>query len=114
MTGPIIPGIQPISDHASSRLLSRTWQVKLPAHVETALAAATDAAAAQTLGREFVSELCAEVLAGGGEEEGFGTHFFVYDSEGEVRGLLEALAERGWVVGHSPPLLGGPSGGGKS
>lgn len=109
---PIIPGIQPISDHASSRLLSRTWQVRLPAHVETALAAASDAAAAQALGREFVSELCAEVLAGGGEEEGFGIHLFVYDSESEVRGLLEALAERGWVVGQTQPLA--PSRGGKS
>lgn len=57
---------------------------------------------AQSLGLNFITSLSNTILENGGDYEGFGLHFFVYDSEAEIRDLLDALSKKeggGWNVG---------------
>ena len=69
-----------------------------PALAERMRALDGDVAAVRACGLDHVAALCdAQLRHGASAREGCGLHIFVYDSEGEVRELLEALASRyGW------------------
>eukprot|EP01063_Lacrimia_lanifica_P007681 TRINITY_DN14945_c0_g1_i1.p1 TRINITY_DN14945_c0_g1~~TRINITY_DN14945_c0_g1_i1.p1 ORF type:complete len:344 (+),score=87.81 TRINITY_DN14945_c0_g1_i1:49-1080(+) len=98
ITVPILPGVMPLTEYATARLLSDTWGVRLPGPIEGALRAAEaagDGAAAREAGEAFISKLCRALLAGGAP----GLHFFVYDAEREIRGLLKKLQP---VVANGP------------
>ena len=107
---PILPGVQPLTEYASARLLSKAWAVRLPESIGARLrdfAATDDADGARECGRDFVAALCDAQLRHGVESgEGCGLHFFVYDGEHDVRCLLDMLAQRyGWVCGDKAPVL---------
>jgi len=105
---PILPGVQPLTEYASARLLSKAWAVQLPKPIGARLrdfAYADDADGARECGRDFVAALCDAQLRRRVESgEGCGLHFFVYDGEHDVRCLLDTLAQRyGWVQGDKAP-----------
>ena len=106
---PILPGVMPLTEYASARLLSEAWGVSLPAEVAGQLRACAQSAdedGAFECGLAFIAALCDAILhhAACSQGEGLGLHLFVYDGEREVRALLEALEERyGWRRGCGPP-----------
>ena len=102
---PILPGVQPLTEYASARLLASSWRVELPAEVGANLRALQgDAEGARACGAAFVAAVCdATLRQAAGSGEGLGLHVFVYDGEVETRALLEALAAQGWRRGQLPP-----------
>ena len=112
---PILPGVQPLTEHASARLLANAWSVQIPRPIGDhlrELELAADAEGAREYGCKTVAALCDAILhddggsSGTGAElsEGYALHFFVYDAEHEVRALLERLEHHhGWRRGCKPP-----------
>ena len=86
---PILPGVQPLSEFATAKLLAASWAVRLPSAVAGRLAdleAADDADAAFEHGLDFVAGMCdGLLLASTRAGEGCGLHFFVYDAEHAAR-----------------------------
>ena len=96
---PILPGVMPLTDHATGRLLSDAWGVRLPRGLEARLRAAADPEAARRAGSAFTAALCARLLEEGrAAGEGCGLHLFVYDAERDIRELLGRLRRGGWSV----------------
>lgn len=93
---PVLPGVMPISEHASTRLLSHTWGVRLPPSLEQELQQnADDVDMIRAIGNDFTCDFCHTVLS---DPAVTGLHLFVYDSEQEIKLLLAGLIERGWHV----------------
>ena len=106
---PILPGVQPLTEYASARLLASAWGVPLPDAVSTELRKLSDTddvEGAFECGLRFISQLCDAILRHAiANSEGCGLHFFVYDGEREVRALLDVLqTEHGWTRGQRPSI----------
>ena len=105
ITVPILPGIMPLTEYSTARLLSDVWKVSLPVQIESRLQACEEKGRVEQgrkCGETFVVNLCEQLLeelekageADGGRSWGSGLHFFVYDAEYEVRQILKRLAKR--------------------
>ena len=101
---PILPGVMPLTEYSTAKLLSETWGVRLTANIEKKLKDCEESGETERgieCGEEFVTELCRDFLrvqsegvdTTGTAISGGGLHFFVYDAEWEVRRLLSALSE---------------------
>jgi len=108
ITVPLLPGVQPLTEYATAKMLASSWAVPLPDDFAKELRACAhigDSEAAFDCGLAFVAALADSILhfsAGCGE--GLGLHFFVYDGERETRALLEVLeTEYGWRRGSAAP-----------
>ena len=93
---PIIPGVMPLTEYSTARLLSDTWGVSLPPSIEVELReceATCNHDRARSQGEDFTVDMCVELLSL--EESSHALHFFVYDAEWEVTRILERLRKRG-------------------
>ena len=96
---PILPGVMPLTEYSTARLLSDSWGVSLPLEVEESLRACEmeeNHALARELGENFIVDMCMQLLQPkSGDGRGNGIHFFVYDAEYEIRRILQHLRARG-------------------
>jgi methylenetetrahydrofolate reductase (NADPH) len=102
---PILPGIMPLTEYSTAKLLSDLWHVKLPTSIEKRLRECQEKGndGGRMYGEEFTTDLCESLLRPSNNESkssngigsgGRGLHFFVYDAEWEVRAIINNLKER--------------------
>ena len=94
---PIIPGVMPLTEYSTAKLLSDTWNVKLGDDIYNELKRCEEEDEIETgreAGKKYVVDLCDNLLnvqKKKGKGESGGIHFFVYDAEYEVRGLIDGI-----------------------
>jgi methylenetetrahydrofolate reductase (NADPH) len=84
---PILPGVMPLTEYSTARLLSDTWGVRLPSEIEEKLkeCADQDDELGRKYGEDFIVELVNDLTTYG---TCGGVHFFVYDAEWEVKNII--------------------------